>query len=277
MRAERRAVLALFALLALAITPVGATGGAKAADARVHVSYQALPESGTGLPEVARLDYSARQRLSEQVAREIVPAALAALGLAPSAAATQVAPGGYLRRTDPSLVTSFAPGARAAALRFAAAMGYALRQDSVLVFAAEPQGGALAVTVAFASPLTPDLARRFFRHAGHVAPGLGGGFTAIGGDMLFINLRDGAGRPFARLDDAAFAAALQRASAAFVPEARIAGNARVAAALVGDGWAEGSGEAYVRLLDGLPLAALQALDLLGLRFADMLRAAAGRD
>lgn len=208
------------------------------------------------------------------MAREVVPGVLQAVGSGGAATRTQIVPGGYRLNTDPSLVTAFAVADEAQALLFAAAIGYVLRQDSVLVFAADPRGDSLTVRVRLAEAcLTPQAAQRFFRHAAAVAAGLGGGYTAFGCEMWFVNLRDGTGAPYSGLDDARFAAALAQAAARFDPPAAVAGSFRARAALIGSGWPDGNGRPYVEKLAALPVGALAGLDLLSYRFADRLRAA----
>ena len=63
------------------------------------------------------------------------------------------------------------------------------------------------------------------------APGLGGGFTARGNRMLFINERGRDGKPFSGLDDERFAASLQRAADQFGGIASVS-TGRVIARLV---------------------------------------------
>lgn len=242
------------------------------ASAQTYVAYQAIPGTDTGWPDIARLDYAARERLSEAAQRDILPGVVKALGL--QALETQIVPGGYMLKTDPSFVTSFPPGEDEAALRFAAALGYVLRQDSMLVFAVdEPRGDSLTMRVAFEQCVTPELAQRFFLRAAAIDKGLGGGFTAFGCEMLFINLRDDKGQPYSGLDDAAFTAALGRASSGFSPPARIAGTFRTRTVLIGEGWPGNKGGAlYIERLGSLPVETIAPLDLLSYRFGDLLRA-----
>jgi hypothetical protein len=246
------------------------------ASAQVYVAYQAIPGTNTGWPDIARLDYTARQALSEQVRREILPAVAQALDLQGLPLETQIVPGGYRLKTDPSFVTRFPQGEEAKALQFAAALGYVLRQDSMLVFAIDEQGGdSLTVRVAIDGEcLSPQIAHRFFVQAARVEKGLGGGFTAFGCEMLFINLRDGRGVPFSGLNDDAFAAALVKAAAQFIPSSSIAGSFRTRTVLIGEGWPGSKGGAlYTERLASLPVEAIAPLDLLSYRFGDWLRQA----
>ncbi len=246
------------------------------ASAQTYVAYQAIPGTNTGWPDIARLDYAARQRLSEAVRRDILPGVVTALGLQALALETQIVPGGYLLKTDPSFVTRFPPGEDEAALKFAAALGYVLRQDSMLVFAVDERGGdSLTVRVRVgAQCLDAKSAHRFFLRAAQINKGLGGGFTAFGCEMLFINLRDDKGQPYSGLDDAAFATALARATQGFAPPAAIAGSFRARTALIGEGWPGNRGGAlYIEKLAALPVYSIAPLDLLSYRFGDLLRAA----
>lgn len=145
----------------------------------------------------------------------------------------------------------------------------------MLVFAVDERGGdSLSVRVAFGPCVTSDCAHRVFLRAAQIYQGLGGGFTAFGCEMLFINLRDEKGQPYSGLDDAAFAAALGRASSGFAPPARIAGTFRTRSVLIGEGWPGSKGGAlYIERLAGLPVEAIAPLDLLSYRFGDLLRAA----
>lgn len=256
---------------ALALLP---RAGPAAASGAITVAYQALPAAQTGLPSLHRLGYARLEKLANDVRRSIVPGVSAALDLPDMASRTAIAPGGYRLRSDPSLTTSFAADAHggAAARRFAAAVGYVLRQDAVLVFAEEARGDSLAVTLRFedAAPSAP-LAHRFFRHAASVAAGLGGGYTTVGGALIFINLRDASGAPFSGLDDEEFAAALNEAASTFANSVRLVGTKRVRSELVAAAWGDSAGSQYVAILATLPPAALAQLDLLGFVFADMAR------
>jgi len=65
------------------------------ASAQTYVAYQAIPGTNTGWPDIARLDYTARERLSEAVQRDILPGVVKALGLQAMALETQIVPGGF--------------------------------------------------------------------------------------------------------------------------------------------------------------------------------------
>lgn len=99
------------------------------ASAQTYVAYQAIPGTDTGWPDIACLDYAARERLSEAVRRDVLPGVVTALGLQALALETQIVPGGYRLKADPCFVTRIPPSEEAVALKFAAALGYLLRQD----------------------------------------------------------------------------------------------------------------------------------------------------
>jgi len=256
---------------ALALLP---RAGPAAASGAITIAYQALPAADTGLPSLHRLDYARLEELAGEVRQRIVPGVSAALGLPDMAARTAIAPGGYRLRSDPSLTTRFNDDTDggATARRFAAAVGYVLRQDAVLVFADEARGDSLAATLRFEDGApTALLAHRFFRHAASVAAGLGGGYSTVGEQLVFINLRDASGTPVSGLDDEDFAAALNEAASTFANSVRLAGTKRVRTELVGAAWGHSAGSEYVAMLATLPPAALAQLDLLGFVFGDMAR------
>lgn len=261
--------------LTLFVVAVLLWAGVAPAQNFIYVAYQAIPGTRTGWPDIARLDYNARQRLSEEVQRRILPEIVRTLDLQALALETEIVPGGYMLKTDPSFVTRFPPTEEEAALRFAAALGYVLRQDSMLVFAVDQAAGqSRTVRVRFAGEcLTPRTAQLFFEQAARTEKGLGGGYTAFGCEMLFINLRDDKGKPYSGLDDNAFVAALERATQGFAPPATIAGSFRTRTVLIGEGWpGNKSGALYIDKLGSLPVEAIAPLDLLSYRFGDLLRA-----
>lgn len=127
--------------------------------------------------------------------------------------------------------------------------------------------------VAFGPCVTSDCAHRVFLRAAQIYQGLGGGFTAFGCEMPFINLRDEKGQPYSGLDDDAFAAALGKATRGFAPPAAIAGSFGARTALIGEGWPDSKGGTlYIERLAVLPVEAIAPLDLLSHRFGDLLRA-----
>ncbi len=226
----------LFALL-LAFGPA-------AAQAPLLFSYEALPSAQIILPKAKTAPYADRERLARAVADELVRAIIDAVKLDPARAKTDVAPGGYMLETDPSLQTTMQLS-HADARRLAAALGYVLRQGSVLVSdCADPAGTAAFAAVGFDKKLSSDLAQGFFLHAAKTEKGLGGGYSVTGGRMLFINLAGADGKPFSGLNDAAFVAGLRRTAQSF-PGASVAASGKCRAYLVGNDWAKATnGEDY---------------------------------
>lgn len=169
-------------------------------------------------------------------------------------------------------MTAFEAGEEASARLYAAAIGYVLRQEGVLVFADDPRGDSLAVTLRFSDGApSPALAQRFFRHAANVAWGLGGGYSSLGEELVLINLRDSDGTPYSGLTDARFAAALQRAAETFAIPVQSRGTKQVHTDLIGGAWGKDAGAGFAASLASLPPAPLARLDLMGFTFAEMAR------
>lgn len=230
----------LFALL-LAFGPA-------AAQSPLLFSYEALPAAQIVLPKAKTAPYADRDRLARTVADELVPAIIDAMKFDPTRAKTEVAPGGYLLETNPSLQTTLAIG-HAEARRLAAALGYVLRQGSVLVSdCGDPAGTAAYAAIRFDRPPDADLAHKFFLHAAAIEKGLGGGYSVTGGRMLFINLAGADGKPFSGLGSDAFVAGLRRASQSF-PGAALAASGKCRAYLVENDWSKSTnGEGYAAQL-----------------------------
>lgn len=209
---------------------IGAQMGAKAV--AQHLFFEAVPAD---VP--ADTPYEARRRLTERVRDDLVPSVLRAAGISEAQAVTELRMGGYRLQTNPSLHMT-APLTDEQADRLAAALGRVLAQDSVLVadFSSSDMAGVDRSTgyalVRFpAGTLTPGLAQRFFLAAAAEHEGLGGGYTAFGDTLLFLNLRDADGQPFSGLTDTGFAAALGRAAQRF-PGAALTETGRADARLV---------------------------------------------
>mgnify|MGYP003344891710 FL=1 len=117
-----------------------------------------------------------------------------------------------MARINPAVLLAL-DGDEAQAQRVAATFGHVFSQSAVLIWR-DASDGSLLVAVNLPA-VTPTLADHFFRLAAAMEPGLGGGFTARGNQLLFINLRSGDGKPFSGLDDERFAASLQRAADQF--------------------------------------------------------------
>jgi len=243
-----RALLLL--LVALAIRP------ATAADRPLLFSYEAT-SSQIGLSKLADAHYADRAAFTARVRDELLPEIFRTVGVDPSKVRTELTPGGYLLRTNASLQSRIAIGDREAD-RVAAALGYVFRQSSVLVSdLADTKGGTGLVVVRFAKgTLTAATAHRFFEHAADVHKGLGGGYTAFGDEMIFLNVRDDAGKPYSGLSDRDFARGLRPSAMSFKGgQARVARIGQAKARFVGNSWRQKpSGDDYVAIL-GEPLAA----------------------
>lgn len=248
-RSERRAAFAS-TLLALLLSLFALTA-VSADDAAYQLSYEAIPSTRIDKPTPTRRDYARREAFARAVLDKIVPRVFDALALDDAQARTHLAPGGYLGKTSVSLQCQW-PGTREQTERVAAALGYVLRQQSVLISQPRAPGeGSALVRVAFArAPPDARLAQRFFEHAGKVDAGLLGGYTAVGDELWFINLRDAQQKPYSGLDDQRFAQALREATASFRrAKTRVAGVDGVTAWLVDNDWtARPQGEAYLARL-----------------------------
>lgn len=221
------------------------------------ISYEAIPSAQVAL-DLDGAAYAEREAATEAVLADIAPQVIGAVGLDPAAVETEVTPGGYLLNTNASLQAR-ADIDDVEATRLAAALGYVLRQWSVLVSELDDAAGRTAyVTVRFPEgALTPELAHAFFEVAAKVDEGLGGGYTAFGDEMIFLNVRGGDGTPYSGLDDLDFAALLGQAAGGFEgAQAAIAGAGRAEARFVGNDWeAAPDGEDYAATLDDAELLA----------------------
>lgn len=217
----------LLLLLALLAPAAPAPAQMVAQAVAQHLFFEAVTDD---LP--AALPYDARQRLTERARDDLLPAALRESGVEVAEAATELRMGGYQRRTNPSLHMAVTLPDDAAD-RLAAALAWVLNQESVLVadFSSADGTTGYALVRFPDGTLTPDLAQRFFLAAAAVDGGLGGGYTAFGDSMLFLNLRGADGRPFSGLSDADFTAVLGRAVATF-PGAVLAETGRADARLI---------------------------------------------
>ncbi|MBL8704058.1 MAG: hypothetical protein JNM30_04405 [Rhodospirillales bacterium] len=244
--------------------------GAEAQERRFLLAYEAVLSTDVA-PPPADQSYADRELTARIVAQRITPAVFAALGLDPQRSFTRVAPGGYLGQTNPSILTSLQTTPERAN-RLAAAFGFVLRQDSVLVVDFDGEG-AYHVNVEFGyRSLTPQVAQAFFQRAILVHTGLGGGFFALDDRMVFLNLRDAGGKPYSGLSDWPFLERLKIAVDRF-PGARIGDSGQVGARLVSNNWKTAvNGQDYARTLDDV----LPALVALWERHDAILRAAEKR-
>lgn len=229
---------------------------ATAADAQPVqlLSFEAIPVAQIALPKAKDAPYAQKEDVARTVADQLVPAILRAAGIDSGAARTQVFPGGYLMRTDPALQTRVA-ATEAVAGRLAAALGYVLRQGSVLVSdLAARDGDQLQVTLRFpARSLTSERAQAFFAKAAQLDKGLGGGYSALGDAMVFINLRGADGKPMSGLDDDRFLALMKQACEGF-QDCAADGSGKIRSKLVANDWKTApNGETYAKALsDVLP-------------------------
>ena len=224
-------------LLTLALSVLVLTGRVEAQDRPWLLLAEAIPAVGVDLPHLDAAPYEEREALAEQVRVELVPRIAAAIGVPGGAEARAVTPGGWMLTTNPSIPVTVLGGR--AAERMAAALGLVLRQSAVLtVDLADGQGGTGFGLVALPDgPGDPALAHQFFLHAAGVDRGLAGGYTALPVGMVFLNLRDGRGRPYGGIDDAAFADALRRAVTTFPgPALRYERSGTARALLIGNDW-----------------------------------------
>lgn len=242
------------------------------------LAYEVIPAAQVDLPGLDSAGYAERAAVTTRVLTDLLPAVFRAIGVDPDTVATAVVPGGYQLQTNPALVSRVA-AADTRADRIAAALGYVFRQSGVLVFnLSDPAGGTDYVIVRFPpGALNNTLAHRFFRHAADSAKGLGGGYSVLGDDMVFLNLRDG-GTPYSGLDAGAFAVALRRAVAGFreLP-VTVAAVGTAEAHLMSNDWDRASeGETYLCQLGGTESALAMVLSGLRDRHADLVTAAGRR-
>jgi hypothetical protein len=245
----------------------------------VLISYEAAPSSGFELPKLEKASYAVRAAFAVQALADVVPKIADAVGVDDRKMASEVTPGGYLLKTNASLQT-MADLDDAAADRFAAALGYVFRQQSVLVSRLdEPTGETDFVTVSFPrDKLDSAVAQAFFEKAASVETGLGGGYTAFGDNQIFLNVADGEGKPYSGLDHAAFLAGLTKAAADFGPlKPTVTNNGKAVARFIENDWkSQPAGEAYVARLGGSGSDLVKTLDAIGVDYAALVGTAATR-
>ena len=237
----------------------------------VLISYEGVPSAQYDHfmdVDFDAADYAAREALTVAVHEQIYPEILDAVAFDCAVPDTEVTPGGYLLETNPSLQSAISATdcTRAEIDELAAALGYVFRQWDVLVtdYADDSAGGTGFGIVEFgASALTPELAQSFFVHAGDTDEGLGGGYTAFGDRMVFLNLRGGDGATYSGLEDPDFIAALDDAAASFT-EAELelveSGEGALEAWFVSNDWSSAvEGEDFATLFDGTERARLDEL------------------
>lgn len=237
-------------------------GSPALAQETVHlISYEALPSVQVEI-DLTEATYDDRAQVTAEAAAEVMPKVLEILEIDPAAAETMVTPGGYLLNTNASLQTQAEVDAETAD-RFAAAAGYVFRQWSVLVsdFGAEDGGTGYGVVSFEDGTLDAGMAHAFFEHAASIAEGLGGGYTAFGSDMYFLNVRGEEG-PYSGLEDPDFLAMLGEAADSFEPaDPNLAETGEVEARFVGNDWENHpDGAEYLALLGGAGSETVTALD-----------------
>jgi hypothetical protein len=226
------------------------------------ISYETLPSAQVAL-NLDAATYAQKAEVAAEALAAISPGVIAAVGLDPAKIETELTPGGYLLETNPSLQARGAMD-EDQATRLAAGFGYVFRQWSVLASLIDETAGDTAyVTVAFPEGgLSPDAAQAFFEAAAAQDDGLGGGYTAFGDEMIFLNVRDAERQPYSGLEDVAFAAKLGAAAGGFdAADLRVAGAGYARALFVGNDWETApDGEHYALLLgDAAAVAKLDAL------------------
>jgi len=214
-------------------------------------SYEALTFKSLGLDE-NKAQYPERAAFTEQVRDTELPKILELLKLPADQVQTEVTPGGYELHTNASLQSAFETDPDTAT-RLAAALGYTFRQWSVLVtdFTPEGQGNTAFAVVTFKdhAPTGPE-AQAFYEHAASVNKGLGGGYTAFGHDLFFLNIADSTGKVYSGLDDATFVAELTKAAGSFTQTpVSVTRSGRVDARFVENDWAKAkTGQDYAKIL-----------------------------
>lgn len=214
-------------------------------------SYEALTFKPLGL-DGAKATYADRAAFTEQVKDTELPKILALLNIPADQVQTEVTPGGYQLETNASLQSAFETDAKTSDL-FAAAIGYTFRQWSVLVtdFTPEGQGNTAYAVVTFKDHApSGDEAQAFFQHAASVNKGLGGGYTAFGRDLFFLNIGDSEGKAYSGLDDATFVAELTKAAQSFTgTPVTVSRSGRVDARFVENDWDKSkTGQDYGKIL-----------------------------
>lgn len=214
-------------------------------------SYEVLTFKPLGLDD-KKATYADRVAFTEHVRDTELPKILDLLKIPADQVQTELTPGGYQLETNASLQSAFEADAKTSDL-FAAAIGYTFRQWSVLItdFTPEGQGNTAYAVVTFKDH-TPsgEEAQAFFQHAAEVNKGLGGGYTAFGHDLFFLNIGDSEGKAYSGLDDATFVAELTKAAQSFKGSpVSVSRSGRVDARFVENDWAKSkTGQDYGKIL-----------------------------
>lgn len=239
------------------------------------ISYEATPSHGFTLPRLEAAGYDERAAFSSKVLSDIVPRIAEAAGIDASDLSSEVTPGGYLLKTNASL-QSEAEVSGEDADRFAAALGYVFRQDSVLVSGLDDDSAKTGfVVVSFPdNTLDAKLAQAFFEKAASIDKGLGGGYTAFGDDQIFLNVVGDDGKPYSGLDNAAFKAGLVKAAAEFgPPNPKITDSGTAIARFIGNDWEkQPKGDEYIAKLGGADSDIVKQLDGIEADYAKLVTA-----
>lgn len=245
-----------------------------------QVSYEVIP---TPLYELGMLDvtlenasYAQREAFTVESRDAVMPDVIGVVGLTDSMLDTELTPGGFQLVTNPSLQSRLmASDAQVEAL--AAAIGYVFSQWSVLVtdFADRDGGTGFAVVSFDVDRVDAGLGQAFFEHAAKIDGGLGGGYFAFEGDVIYLNLRGPEGDPYSGLEDDEFVAMLEDAAARFAPyKAELTQSGEAGVIFVENDWNTApAGEDYVGVLDELGEAALAELADLQTEHTDRFKAA----
>lgn len=243
----------------------------------LQLSFEAIPGNGFDIHgrvyDTAAATYEQKSAFTETILSEVVPDVFSAVAVDPHKTQQQLSPGGFELQTSPSLQIrgDFAPEQ---ADELAAALGWSTYQWSVLVTDFDAKdGGTGYATVAFDKAPEATLAQDFFVHASTVNKALGGGYTAFGSELTFLNLRGPDGLPYSGVDDATFVADLGRAAASFTAApVRVTASGQLGAHLVENHWdSAAEGQDYLKVI---PDADEPKLPPLRAEFVERLEAAA---
>lgn len=222
-----------------------------------QVSYEVIPTPLYELDMHLTLEnatYAEREAFTVEVRDALLHDVVAAVGLADQMLDTKLTPGGYQLVTNPSLQTRLM-ASDAQVVGLAAALGYVFSQWSVLVtdFADTAGGTGYAVVAFDGVDVDADLGQQFFQHAAEVDGGLGGGYFAFAGQVIYLNIRGSDGAPYSGLEDQEFTDALAEAAETFAPfRAELAQSGEAAVIFVENDWATApAGEDYLAILDEL--------------------------
>jgi hypothetical protein len=210
----------------------------------------------------AKLSYDRRVAITEAALEDELPKILDELKIPAGKISTLVMPGGYKLETNASLQSSLEVDDKTADI-FAAALGYAFRQWSVLVtdFAPSGEGDTAYGVITFDHPVSGPEADAFFKHAAKINPALGAGFTAFDEEMFFLNVTDSAGKPYSGVDDQTFLADLGKAAQSYkAAKVQMTGTGRADARFIENDWQSSpDGEGYAKRLGQDVTARLKAL------------------